>query len=259
MVSSRLKHLNKCVGKAFLTPRLSAADPAMDPLKRKVLTSLLTAIVFAFASVAVGQQMFRTPPPDTGAAAKEEGKGEPTVFVPTSEEESPPPENAPATPKPTAAPKKEKQSQKSKPSPTAAEPAAAPPAPPVNRRNEEATLKELEDNWQSAIMAHNAAIVDLLVATDFAGVDRNGKFINKSAVIADVKNDKDTYQVAKNEKVNVRLYGPTTAVVTGSTRSKGTTKAGKAFDRAYRYTDTWVQREGKWQCVASQDSLLSPP
>jgi ketosteroid isomerase-like protein len=74
-----------------------------------------------------------------------------------------------------------------------------------------------------------------------------------------VKNDKDTYQVAKNEKVNVRFYGPTIAVVTGSTRSKGTTKAGKAFDRAYRYTDTWVQREGKWQCVASQDSLLGAP
>ena len=61
-------------------------------------------------------------------------------------------------------------------------------------------------------MAHNAAIVDLLVAPDFAGVDRNGKFINKSAIIAEVKNDKDTYQVEKNEKVTVHLYGPTIAV-----------------------------------------------
>lgn len=231
----------------------------MDPLKRKVVASLLMGIVVAFASLAPGQQMFRTPSPDAGSAPKEEGKGEPTVSVPTSEEQAPEPERPPETPKPSAAPKKGKSQQKSKPTPAAAEPDTAPAPSPINRRNEEATLKELEDNWQSAIMAHNAAIVDLLVAPDFAGVDRNGKFINKSAIIAEVKNDKDTYQVEKNEKVNVHLYGPTIAVVTGSTRSKGTTKAGKAFDRAYRYTDTWVQREGKWQCVASQDSLLGAP
>ena len=33
---------------------------------------------------------------------------------------------------------------------------------------------------------------------------------------------------------------------------KGTTKDGKLFDRAFRFTDTWVQSGGKWQCVASQ-------
>ena len=55
----------------------------------------------------------------------------------------------------------------------------------------------------------------MLGQPDFAGVDRNGKFINKAAVIGEVKNDKDTYQVSKNDKVNVHLYGPTIAVVTG--------------------------------------------
>lgn len=227
----------------------------MEPLRQISFASLLVAIGLALSSAASAQQMVPTPAPHPDSADEVGSKGEPSVSVPTAEEPPEPPQTPPENPKPTPAPKKEKQTQKSKPGPTAAEPVAS----PTTRRNEEGTLKEMEDNWQSAIMAHNAAIVDLLLAPDFAGVDRNGKFINKSAVVAEVKNDKDTYQVAKNEKVNVRFYGPTIAVVTGSTRSKGTTKAGKAFDRAYRYTDTWVQREGKWQCVASQDSLLGAP
>ena len=30
-----------------------------------------------------------------------------------------------------------------------------------------------------------------------------------------------------------------------------------AFDRAFRFTDTWLDRNGKWQCVASQAMLVS--
>jgi len=32
---------------------------------------------------------------------------------------------------------------------------------------------------------------------------------------------------------------------------------GKAFDRTYRFTDTWMDRGGNWQCIASQESLVS--
>jgi ketosteroid isomerase-like protein len=46
-------------------------------------------------------------------------------------------------------------------------------------------------------------------------------------------------------------YGPSVAVVIGTAHEKGTTKDGKPFDRAFRFTDTWMQRGGQWQCVAS--------
>jgi len=229
----------------------------MDPLKYIRVAALLFAMAVAVSPSSWAQQMVRTPAPQPDSADAVESKGEPSVSIPTAEEPPEAAETPPENSKPTAPPKKEKVSAKTKATQPPALEAAAPS--PTSRRNEEATLKELEDNWQAAIMAHNAAIVDLLLAADFAGVDRNGKFINKAAVVAEVRNDRDTYQLSKNDKVNVHLYGPTIAVVTGSTRSKGTTKAGKAFDRAYRYTDTWVQRDGKWQCVASQDSLLGPP
>ena len=43
-------------------------------------------------------------------------------------------------------------------------------------------------------------------------------------------------------------------LVTGWLVVRGRGKDG-AFDRRYRYTDTWVQRSGRWQVVAAHDYL----
>ena len=75
--------------------------------------------------------------------------------------------------------------------------------------------------------------------------------MNKSALISELKKDKDTYKSAANEKLAVYSYGPGVAVVIGTAHEKGTTKDGKPFDRMFRFTDTWVKRGGQWQCVAS--------
>ncbi len=75
--------------------------------------------------------------------------------------------------------------------------------------------------------------------------------MGKSGVIYEMKKDKDTYKSAVNEKLTVHSYAPGVAVVIGTTHEKGTTRDGKPFDRAFRFTDTWVQRGGQWQCVAS--------
>jgi ketosteroid isomerase-like protein len=54
----------------------------------------------------------------------------------------------------------------------------------------------------------------------------------------------------------VHIYGPNVAVVTGVARETGKTPAGQAFSYAYRFTDTWVERDGRWQCVAAQAMAL---
>jgi ketosteroid isomerase-like protein len=90
------------------------------------------------------------------------------------------------------------------------------------------------------------------VANDFVGVYWNGKILHKSGVISQIKKDKDTYQSARNEKLDVHRIAPNVAVVIGTAHEKGRAQDGKAFDRTFRFTDTWVERNGQWQCVASQ-------
>src|SRR5262249_51378703 len=130
----------------------------------------------------------------------------------------------------------------------ASAPAAAKAAAPGKILNP----KDAENAWEGSVAKHDSATVDGFLAADFLGVSSKNKFINRSDVIGEFKKDKDTYKSAKNEKLNVKMFGNNMAVVTGRAREIGTGKDGKAFDRTFLFTDTWMMRGGKWQCVASQ-------
>ncbi len=123
---------------------------------------------------------------------------------------------------------------------------------PAKKGSVEATLKDNENRWEASYAAHDTAVTQSLVANDFTGVHWDGRVMGKSGVISEIKKDKDTYKSAVNEKLAVHSYGSVVAVVVGTAREKGTTKDGKPFDRTFRFTDTWVERGGQWQCVASQ-------
>src|SRR5205814_2783289 len=92
--------------------------------------------------------------------------------------------------------------------------------------------------------------------SDFDGISTQGKYLEKPNMLAEYKKDKDTYKSAKNERLNVKSFGPNVTVVTGRAREKGTGKDGKVFDRTFLFTDTWILRNGQWQCVASQISKV---
>jgi ketosteroid isomerase-like protein len=130
----------------------------------------------------------------------------------------------------------------------AAKPAAAAAAPSGKKMG----VKEMEEKWEASVPSHDFSTVQGFVASDFVGVSSQGKFTDRASMLAEYKNDKDTYKSAKNEKLNVKAFGPNVMVVTGRAREKGTSKDGKAFDRTFLFTDTWMLRGGQWQCVASQ-------
>lgn len=218
-----------------------------------VLLRIVTAFSFWLAVSSFAQQIV-TAPGELSIPTPADKSTPETTATPKAVEK-PSPKAARVPKKEATSPPAQKEVPESAPARSAAEPVVL---SAQARKTVEATLKDLENQWQAAIVAHDQAAVDSLLAPDFAGINPEGKFVNKSAVIAQVKNDKDTYATSKNEKLNVHVYGANVAVVTGSVRSKGTSKSGQTFDRAYRFTDTWVERDGKWQCVASQDSLLNP-
>lgn len=119
----------------------------------------------------------------------------------------------------------------------------------------EGSVKDMENRWEASVMTHDSTAVQSMVASDFMGVYK-GKFSNRSSVLSEFKADKDTYKSAKNERLNVRMYGSNVTVVTGRAHEKGMGKDGKAFDHTYLFTDTWMSRGGQWQCIASQVTQL---
>ncbi len=209
----------------------------------KLITSLVGIAALSFVTFVLAQGE-ETPTP-----ASEE-----TPSTTIEETPAPTPE-AKATTTPGELPAAQK---KEKPAvPASAKPTSPAAAAPTKKTSVEATLKELENKWEASLATHDASFLQSAVASDFVGISSKGKFINKSGLIsAEIKSNKDSYTSTKNEKLNVRVFKPNVAVVTGTAREKGTGKDGKAFDRTYAYTDTWMERNGQWQCIASQGMLL---
>jgi ketosteroid isomerase-like protein len=198
-------------------------------------TTFLAAMTFA-------QEESASPAESTAPATEEKASAtvEETPASKPAEAASPAAaKKAEAATSPAAAAKKEA---------TAAKPAAAAGAPSGKKMS----VKEMEEKWEASVPSHDFSTVQGFVASDFVGVSSQGKFTDRDSMLAEFKKDKDTYKSAKNEKLNVKAFGPNVMVVTGRAREKGTSKDGKAFDRTFLFTDTWMLRGGQWQCVASQ-------
>jgi hypothetical protein len=116
----------------------------------------------------------------------------------------------------------------------------------------EAKLKSTEDSWSAAQLQkdHGASVVDGLLSADFFGVDSKGKIRNKAETLERMRTDTDTYTYAKNDTMDVHLYGSNIATVVGTSTEKGKDKNGKEFSRSYAWADTWMERNGQWQCIA---------
>jgi ketosteroid isomerase-like protein len=194
--------------------------------------------------------------------AQEESASPPESTPPTTEEKaSATVEETPAAkPAETTAPAAEKKAEAAtspKAATTAAKKegattsAAAKPAAAVPS-GKKMSVRDMEEKWEASVPTHDFSTVQGFVATDFVGVSSQGKFTDRDGMLAEYKKDKDTYKSAKNEKLNVKNFGPNVTVVTGRARERGTGKDGKAFDKTFLFTDTWMLRGGQWQCIASQ-------
>ena len=114
----------------------------------------------------------------------------------------------------------------------------------------QANLKQMEDAWVKALISKDQTAVGNMVADDFAGFNPEGKHVTKSQLLDEVKNEPNTLSSATNDNMDVHVYGPNLATVSGTTTEKGKGKDGKQFTRSYVWVDTWMERNGKWQCIA---------
>jgi len=130
------------------------------------------------------------------------------------------------------------------------------PAADQNQGDIASKLKAFEERWEGSFATHDISVIEQLVAEDFVGTSSSGKLGNKSTMISEARKDKNVYASAVSGDMIVHSFGPSVAVVTGVARESGKTPAGKAFSHAYRFTDTWVERNGEWKCVAASAMAL---
>lgn len=112
-----------------------------------------------------------------------------------------------------------------------------------------------ENAWNQAEERKDARALDALLGASLAYTDYDGTMMTKADFLARVRAPARHPEQQVTESMNARIYGET-AVVTGIYRVKGTEK-GKPYLRRGRFTDTWVNDNGTWVCVASQYTLIA--
>lgn len=93
------------------------------------------------------------------------------------------------------------------------------------------------------------------LTADFTLVDSHGNVTGLEQNLAEVAAREPRYDEFRNDGQSVRLYGADTALIVGVTHVRGRA-GGEAFAADFRYTDTWVRRDGRWLLAASHASRL---
>ena len=110
----------------------------------------------------------------------------------------------------------------------------------------------LENAWNEAETHRDVKAIAALLAPTFVYTDSDGVFSDRSQYLAGISDIISSLIV--NEGMKAQSYGDA-IVVTGAFREQGTDN-GKPYLRRGRFTDTWIDQNGAWLCVASQETLI---
>jgi len=119
----------------------------------------------------------------------------------------------------------------------------------------EQELIRLENEWNDAWVNRNIAFFERIYADDFMVTTSDGSVLTRAQDIANVKSGDDVATSVMGDDFKVRVYGDT-AVVTYRSTEKGQFK-GRGFSGQYRWTDTWIKKDGRWQIVAAHCSRIT--
>ena len=126
-------------------------------------------------------------------------------------------------------------------------PVATAPAAPAE--DVAATITQLERDWVAAIVQKDAAVLDRLLAEEFAGVSPTAHYYSKEMAIEDLAKGDYVVESMNLDEVSVNTYGDVAVAFTSQdekSRYEGTDISGH-----YHYTNVWAKKNGQWQAVAS--------
>ena len=134
--------------------------------------------------------------------------------------------------------------------------AQAKPAAPAKGASVEQELIKLENDWNNAMVKRDVAALSRIVTDDWTTIDPDdGTITTKAQSLANLKSGEDVFTSAVGDEWKVRVYGDAAVVLSRETVKEQ--YKGKDVSGQYRYTDTWIKKAGRWQCVASAGTKIT--
>lgn len=112
---------------------------------------------------------------------------------------------------------------------------------------DEGALVRVERAWARAAERHDIAALECILADEFEEADFDGSVVSRSAMLANAA--KPSRGHSELVDLRVHIYGEAAYVRGIGVNSENGRSTGRT-----RFTDVFVYRDGRWQCVAGHDS-----
>jgi ketosteroid isomerase-like protein len=110
--------------------------------------------------------------------------------------------------------------------------------------------------WDRAMVDNDVDAIGRYMADDWVIVGPDGSLADKTTFLGLVKSGMLSHDVMTTEDMRVRVYGDT--AVTVSRGVSGGTYQGRPFREVERVSCVFVREAGRWTCVLTHLSRLSP-
>ena len=121
--------------------------------------------------------------------------------------------------------------------------------------SDQQVLIKLERDWDAAFHRKDVAFIDSVLAEEFVSTYGDGTRGDRAKELKLASEFNQQIDSSTLDDFSVKIYGDT-AVVWFTQHMVGPSK-GQRLEVTYRYIDVFVQRDGRWKCVASQSTKVT--
>jgi uncharacterized protein (TIGR02246 family) len=118
----------------------------------------------------------------------------------------------------------------------------------------EDSVRAVEMSRRQALLAADTAALSRLLAPDFVEISRLGTVRTRADNIRDIASGALHLTSVTYDSLTVRVYGDV-AILTGIADNTGTMR-GFPFSGKVRYSRVFVRRDGRWQAVLMQQTMM---
>lgn len=129
-------------------------------------------------------------------------------------------------------------------------------AQPDGNAADTARLRELKEVlWPKAYREQDTALLDRILAKEFESIDAVGNRSTKAEELDYIQKNKPSYDSFRFEIKRLEIFENRTAIVSGTGLIETKAKEGKKASRTeYQSSNVLIERDGRWQAIASHVS-----
>ena len=125
-----------------------------------------------------------------------------------------------------------------------------------NESADHARLREIKEVlWPKAYREQDTALLDQILANEFESIDAEGARSTKAEELDYIRKNKPGYDSFRFEIKRLQVFPNRTAIVSGTGHVVTEPKDGKNGSHTeYQSSNVFVERDGRWQAIASHVS-----